>query len=155
VTFLCDVGKAVLALKQGDQDAEERCVRVLMRVRDDGHLDAIVTAARAFPDLVRAGSTDDACARALTQILSLSSDVDLGRRAGLQMPRVLRRHERLSMREHDVYELILQGRSNKEIARTLFISESTTKVHVRHIYEKLGVHTRAELARASLAERPL
>jgi ATP/maltotriose-dependent transcriptional regulator MalT len=42
------------------------------------------------------------------------------------------------------------GRSNKDIGRTLFISESTTKVHVRHIYEKLGVHTRAELARTAL-----
>jgi DNA-binding NarL/FixJ family response regulator len=44
------------------------------------------------------------------------------------------------------------GRSNRDIARTLFISESTTKVHVRHIYEKLGVHTRAELARTALDE---
>ena len=71
------------------------------------------------------------------------------------MPRVLRRHERLSPRERDVYELIVQGRSNKEIARSLFISESTTKVHVRHIYEKLGVHTRTELARTSLDDASL
>ena len=41
-----------------------------------------------------------------------------------------------------------EGRSNREIAKTLFISESTAKVHVRHIFEKLGVHTRAEAARA-------
>ena len=64
------------------------------------------------------------------------------------MPRVLRRSEPLSGREREVYELVIQGRSNKEIAQTLFISESTAKVHVRHIFEKLGVHTRAEAARA-------
>ncbi|MCW2977204.1 MAG: putative transcriptional regulator [Actinomycetia bacterium] len=149
-TFLCDLGRAIVALQQSAPDACERCVNVLLRTVQEGHLDAIVTSARVFPDIVRAGATDGGCARALTEVLSASSDVDLGRRAGLQMPRVLRRHERLSPRERDVYELIAQGRSNKEIARTLFISESTTKVHVRHIFDKLGVHTRAELAHASL-----
>jgi DNA-binding CsgD family transcriptional regulator len=33
---------------------------------------------------------------------------------------------------------------NQEIARALFISQSTAKVHVRHVLEKLGVRTRAE-----------
>jgi DNA-binding CsgD family transcriptional regulator len=73
--------------------------------------------------------------------------VDLGRSAGLEMPRELRRDGGLSPREREVHDLLAQGRSNREIAKTLFISESTTKVHVRHIYEKLGVHTRAEAAR--------
>ncbi len=149
---ICDLGCVVSALYRGDPGADERCAGVLMRAFGKGHLDAIVTAARAFPGLARAGAANADCARALTQILSASSDVDLGRRAGLHMPRVLRRHEQLSPREREVYELVVQGRSNKDIARTLFISESTTKVHVRHIYEKLGVHTRAELARASLGE---
>jgi DNA-binding NarL/FixJ family response regulator len=106
-------------------------------------------AARVYPDLVRIGSTDDGGARVLTEVLSSSSDIDLGRRAGLRMPRVLGRRHPLSRREQDVYELIMQGRSNKEIAKTLFISESTAKVHVQHIFEKLGVHSRAELARVA------
>jgi DNA-binding NarL/FixJ family response regulator len=66
------------------------------------------------------------------------------------MPRELRREGTLSAREQEIYELLVQGRSNREIAKTLFISESTTKVHVRHIFEKLGVHTRAEAARAAV-----
>jgi DNA-binding NarL/FixJ family response regulator len=59
----------------------------------------------------------------------------------------LRSRQTLSPREQQVYDLLIQGRANREIAKALFISESTTKVHVRHIFEKLGVHTRAEAAR--------
>jgi DNA-binding NarL/FixJ family response regulator len=44
----------------------------------------------------------------------------------------------------EVLNLIARGMKNREIARALFISPSTTKVHVRHILEKLGVRTRAE-----------
>jgi len=46
------------------------------------------------------------------------------------------------------------GRTNRQIAQTLFIAESTTKVHVRHIFEKLGVRSRVEAVRVwGLAER--
>jgi DNA-binding NarL/FixJ family response regulator len=71
----------------------------------------------------------------------------------LKVHRETRPRELLSAREQEVYDLLVQGRSNLEIAKTLFISVSTTKVHVRHIFEKLGVHSRAEAARvASLDE---
>jgi DNA-binding NarL/FixJ family response regulator len=62
------------------------------------------------------------------------------------MPRELRRRETLSPREREIHELLAHGRSNRAIAKTLFISESTVKVHVRHVFEKLGVHTRTEAA---------
>jgi two-component system nitrate/nitrite response regulator NarL len=53
---------------------------------------------------------------------------------------------KLTRRETEVYGLLSQGLSNKEIAMALFISESTAKVHVRHILKKLGVRTRTEAA---------
>ncbi len=145
---LCDLGLAIVSLQRAQPDAGVRCTEAIEHAMNYGRLDSVVTAGRAFPDIVRAAATNAECVRRLTRVLSASSDIDLGRRAGLEMPRVLRRSEPLSPREHDVYELVVQGRSNKEIARTLFISESTAKVHVRHIFEKLGVHTRAEAARA-------
>lgn len=51
--------------------------------------------------------------------------------------------EALSDRELDVLRLIAGGANNREAAAQLFISESTVKTHLLHIYEKLGVRDRA------------
>lgn len=51
----------------------------------------------------------------------------------------------LSERELDVARLILDGRSNDEIAERLFISLSTVKTHVSRIFRKTGVKSRSEL----------
>lgn len=53
---------------------------------------------------------------------------------------------RLTDREEEVLNLLRQGMSNREIAQTLWIAQSTAKVHVRHIFEKLGVRSRTEAA---------
>lgn len=50
----------------------------------------------------------------------------------------------LSERERDVLRLLVQGRSNDEIAERLGISRSTAKFHLRHIFDKLGVGNRSE-----------
>ena len=52
----------------------------------------------------------------------------------------------LTPRETEVLSLIAQGCTNREIARTLVISEKTTGVHVTHILHKLQVPTRLEAA---------
>lgn len=56
-------------------------------------------------------------------------------------PERLDRHG-LSERETDVMRLIVQGRSNGEIAAKLFLAEKTVKNHVNRIYAKLGVTSR-------------
>jgi DNA-binding NarL/FixJ family response regulator len=55
------------------------------------------------------------------------------------------REPRLSDRERAVARLVGEGRSNKEIAGTLLISELTVKKHVSHILGKLGMHDRLQL----------
>jgi LuxR family maltose regulon positive regulatory protein len=50
----------------------------------------------------------------------------------------------LTARERDVLAMISQGLSNKRVARALGISPETVKSHVKHIFLKLEVRTRAE-----------
>lgn len=52
----------------------------------------------------------------------------------------------LSAREMDVLQLLVKGRSNKEIGATLFICEDTVKAHFRTLFVKLGVQDRTEAA---------
>jgi DNA-binding NarL/FixJ family response regulator len=51
----------------------------------------------------------------------------------------------LTARELEVYRLLVQNYSNKEIARTLFISEPTVKSHVSSILRKLGLTSRTQI----------
>jgi DNA-binding NarL/FixJ family response regulator len=53
---------------------------------------------------------------------------------------------RMTMREHEVIDLIAEGRSNKEIARELNIAVHTVKSHLHKILDKLALHSRLELA---------
>ncbi|GAA1741480.1 response regulator transcription factor [Aeromicrobium alkaliterrae] len=49
----------------------------------------------------------------------------------------------LSTRESDVLALVAQGQSNRQIAKSLFVSEATVKTHLGHVFTKLGVADRA------------
>ena len=51
----------------------------------------------------------------------------------------------LSPREVQVAELLCESRSVSYISQVLGMAPSTTKTHVRHIYEKAGVHSRSDL----------
>jgi non-specific serine/threonine protein kinase len=56
----------------------------------------------------------------------------------------------LSAREREVLQLIAQGRTNREIAQSLFVTEHTVKYHVTSLFNRLNVTSRAEaVARAS------
>jgi DNA-binding CsgD family transcriptional regulator len=53
--------------------------------------------------------------------------------------------DNLSLREHDIFNLIIEGNSNKEIANQLNISINTVKFHIKNIYDKLDVSSRKEV----------
>lgn len=53
----------------------------------------------------------------------------------------------LTEREMQVAQMSVGGKRNSEIARDLSISLRTVETHLQHVYDKLGVRTRADLAR--------
>src|SRR5262245_32155503 len=52
----------------------------------------------------------------------------------------------LTQREHDILALLAEGRSNREIAQRLYLSEKTVKAHLAAIFRKLGVTNRTQAA---------
>ena len=60
------------------------------------------------------------------------------------------RGEALTSRELEVLALLARGKSNKEIAAKLFISETTVKGHLRSVFTKLNVLSRTEATTTAL-----
>jgi DNA-binding CsgD family transcriptional regulator len=97
---------------------------------------------RAFSDAWDAGqrmSLDDAVALALG--LASDEEVSVTARDGVQSGATT-----LSPREMDVLRLLVDGKSDREIAAELFISHHTVMRHVSHILGKLGVESRTAAA---------
>jgi len=63
--------------------------------------------------------------------------------AGRVMANLRKPRPTLTDRERDILAQLARGIGNRDIARALFISEATVKTHLRRIYDKLGVDTRA------------
>ncbi|PNV64334.1 LuxR family transcriptional regulator, partial [Rubneribacter badeniensis] len=51
----------------------------------------------------------------------------------------------LSDREFDVLELLAKGHTRVSVAKRLYVSENTVRVHVKNIYAKLGIHSKQQL----------
>jgi DNA-binding CsgD family transcriptional regulator len=72
-----------------------------------------------------------------------SKDFKLAKEAGLAT-RSTGTKGILSPREREIIDQVRQGRKTIEIASSLFITPGTVKSHIDHIFDKLGVRTRAE-----------
>jgi LuxR family transcriptional regulator, maltose regulon positive regulatory protein len=142
---ICSMTRAILATHAGNP-ADAR--RHFERVASTGYRHSIVIACRACPPMAQLLAADEGHRNILRTMFSESADAALAKLSGIRTPRVRRFSPDLSDRELEVYELLVQGRTNRQIAEALFIAESTTKVHVRHIFEKLGVRSRVEAVRA-------
>jgi DNA-binding NarL/FixJ family response regulator len=141
VIVLGAAARAVSAAQQGDAREAVRLINLANKV---GAWDPIVCACRASPELAAALGSDSSARRLLEPLYAASDDRALARRAGFRTRATRSPVEILSPREREVLGLLAEGMRNKDIAGALFISQSTTKVHVRNVLAKLGVRNRTE-----------
>jgi DNA-binding NarL/FixJ family response regulator len=145
------VARAIIATADG---SVEEALRAIEQSQASGVYHPLVLGLRTSLPLTRTLAARPEWKAVLTTLLTSSKDMALARKAGLDVPRSKERTELLSPRELEIHELVAQGLTNQEIARLLFISPSTAKVHVHHVFEKLGVRSRIEAARLWQAAEP-
>lgn len=138
------LGRAVIALEERAEEASSIVEETFALVEETGYFDIFVSAYRAYPPLLRALVNKSQRAPVLMRVIREAQDTRLGRNAGLPGSTDERSRSPLTPRESEVYELLTEGLTNREIAAQLFVSEVTVKVHVRHILAKLDVRSRTE-----------
>ena len=143
VRMLACAARAVLGAAQNDALASHELLTLATSL---GTWDPVVSAARSSPALAEVLASIEDFRPQLADVYLASNDLALARRAGFRTRSSRAPNEILTPRELEVLGLLARGFRNRDIANALVISQSTTKVHVRHILEKLGVRTRTEAA---------
>jgi DNA-binding CsgD family transcriptional regulator len=103
------------------------------------------------------GLIERRCRRQASACATLSQALSIFEHLGapLWAAKVRRELPRIAMRlpangltetEQRIAALVAQGRTNKEVAAATFVSENTVQTHMRHIFQKLNVRSRTELA---------
>jgi ATP/maltotriose-dependent transcriptional regulator MalT len=138
--------RAITSASQASPEAAEEAIKAFELAREVGNLDSYVTAYRGYPGLLEPVVLQPNLRAGLAEVLSEARDERLARRVKLNDELRAYKPSALTNREREVLQLLAQGLANREIAKALFISEATVKIHIRHIFEKLGVHTRTEAA---------
>ncbi len=138
--------RAVVSLSRGDECARRDAQAALDVAVSTGNVDSFVCAYRGFPQLAIELLADREHQHAVSELMTRVGDERMLMIASRGVGGGELHSPRLTSRELEVQSLLAQGLTNKEIAKRLFISESTVKVHVRHLFEKLGVRTRMAAA---------
>jgi DNA-binding NarL/FixJ family response regulator len=148
---LCAAVDAVAALKRRTDDAVRCASDFEKAVFDSGALDLLVMSYRACPELLALLFRESADRDRLFSLITKVGDTDLAQVVGVPVTASADVAACLTPREREVYSLLCEGLSNRQIADALVISEATAKLHTHHIYDKTGVRSRtAIMVRAAL-----
>jgi ATP/maltotriose-dependent transcriptional regulator MalT len=139
--------RAIVSMMRNAPNAPAVVAEAIRRSTTQSNFDAFVCAYRAYPSLLGQVVALGAPTRYALLVVE-KWDKALATSLGLTGPRRRIAPDKLTAREEEVLALLAQGLSNREIAKTLWIEETTVKAHVRSIFKKLGVRTRTEAALA-------
>jgi ATP/maltotriose-dependent transcriptional regulator MalT len=154
-------GEVLLADGEARQAADLACQAAADAHELGSYLDSIGARLIGGRALAALGRRDDA----VTELRRVAEEADRGchsrlrdaaarelRQLGVRLSAAAARGngtaglEGLSDREREIVTLVAEGRSNKEVAATLFLSAKTIEHHLSRAYGKLGVRSRVELA---------
>jgi ATP/maltotriose-dependent transcriptional regulator MalT len=142
--------RAIIAHRSKTPEAKRALAEALEFAGAHLQWNPFVWAYRAYPELLALVASEPELSAKVQPVLLTARDQKLASRYGIELPSVDRSQPpsdgQLSQREREVLRHVAEGLSNKEIAHKLFISEVTVKVHLRHVYKKLGVRNRTEAA---------
>lgn len=140
---------AVNGRTRGMLDAIELMVNTAFEA---GAVDLVVAAYRGNPDLLMTLLSSVSARDRTLYIVARAGDESLAQALG-STDSAIEVVKSLSRREREVYELVCEGLSNNEIAGRLFISETTVKAHVHHVFDKVGIRSRTALAMNAARDR--
>ena len=149
-TVLIAAVDAITSLKRKVDGAIRLVGRLVDVAFTTGALDLLVTVYRSTPEVLAVVLRGDDRDR-VAGLMQSVGDEDVAQAVG--QPVGTDPRGRLTPREREVFALLCEGFSNRQIANVLFIEESTVKVHAHHIYDKLGTRSRTALAVRAALER--
>ncbi|HEY3669405.1 MAG TPA: LuxR C-terminal-related transcriptional regulator [Acidimicrobiia bacterium] len=109
-------------------------------------------AAREQLEVAIAGYVLMGADRDAARIRSLLRELGVRRRHWHQVDRPVEGWDSLTDTERRVAEIVAEGLTNRQTAERLFLSRHTVDFHLRHVFRKLGIGSRAELTRLALEE---
>jgi DNA-binding CsgD family transcriptional regulator len=143
---LAAVTLAVCAIKARDPEQRTLSDDLIAKAFQSGAVDPVVSGYRGNLDLLSSLLAGATTRERTVFLLRRAGDEHLAAEVGPSSMELVDPIANLSIREREIHGLICQGLSNRQIAKLLFISEATVKVHVQHVFDKTGIRSRTALA---------
>jgi DNA-binding NarL/FixJ family response regulator len=138
--------RAIIAVKTRASNMREAVANLVDEAFACSAVGLLITSYRASQDVMDVLLSSAATSERAIYALHRAGDLNLAESLGQSPLEAIDPRRLLSPREREVHDLACQGLTNKEIAAQLFISDSTVKLHLHHVYDKLGIRSRTALA---------